>query len=93
MKAKLIEVLQPELIASSQKIEQIFQVIEKESIKMTKVETVVRQEEAIAEEQAKEAERIKFECKKALDEVTPLYNQALSALDTITSQVNYFMLK
>jgi dynein heavy chain len=88
MKKNLIEVLKPDLIEKSEKIEQIFQVIEKESIQMTKVETNVRQEELIAEQQAKEAERIKLECKKALDEVAPLYNQALSALDTITSQVS-----
>jgi dynein heavy chain len=87
MKRKLIDELQPELIASGEKIEQMVIVMEKESVKMAKVEAVVKQEELIAEEQAKEAERIKFDCKKALEEVTPLYNQALSALDTITPQV------
>ena len=88
MKNNLINVLQPELIVSSEKIEETFLVIERESVKAAKVEADVKQEEMIAEEKAKEAEKIKFECKKKLDEVTPLYNQALSALDTITSQVN-----
>ena len=52
----------------------------------TQVEKVVRADEAVANEQAAKAQKIRDECDADLAEALPALNAALAALDTLTQQ-------
>ena len=64
-------------------------VIEKESKEVAEQEKVVKSDEAVANEQASEAQAIKDECDADLAEAIPVLEAALAALNTLTSQVNH----
>lgn len=68
-------------------------VIEKESKEVAEQEKVVKSDEAVANEQASEAQAIKDECDADLAEAIPVLEAALAALNTLTSQVNLIHLK
>ena len=59
-------------------------VIEKESIEVAKVERVVKADEAVANEQAQEAQGIKDECDAELSKAIPILESAIAALNTLT---------
>jgi len=52
----------------------------------------VKQDEAVANEQAKAAKAIKDECDADLAEAIPILESALAALDTLTPQVQITIL-
>ncbi len=62
-------------------------IIEKESKDVADQEKVVKADEAVANKQAKDAQAIKDECDADLAEAIPILESALSALNTLTSQV------
>ncbi|ELU17469.1 hypothetical protein CAPTEDRAFT_228350 [Capitella teleta] len=77
--------LQPQLVEASKEVDEIMIVIEKESIEVAKVEKVVKADEAVANEQATEAQGIKDECDSELSHAMPILNAALAALNTLTN--------
>lgn len=62
-------------------------VIEKESREVAEKEKVVKVDEEVANKQAMEAKAIKDECDADLAEALPILEAALTALNTLTSQV------
>lgn len=62
-------------------------IIEKDSKEVAEKEKVVKSDEAVANQQASEAQAIKDECDQDLAEAIPILEAALSALNTLTSQV------
>lgn len=78
--------LQPQLVEASKRVDEIMVVIERDSIEVAKVEKVVRADEAVANEQASKAQKIRDECDAELSEALPALNAALAALDTLTQQ-------
>lgn len=88
MKEQLINVLQPHLTIASEKVAKMVANIEKETAEMTKVETNVKQEEEIAEQQAIIAQEIKNKCDRELGKVMPQYNAAIAALNEIKPLVS-----
>ena len=66
-------------------------VIEKESKDVAEQEKVVKADEAVANEQAKEAQGIKDECDADLAEAIPILESALAALNTLTPQVPHLL--
>ncbi|KAK0178126.1 hypothetical protein PV328_002104, partial [Microctonus aethiopoides] len=77
--------LQPMLIIAAQDVQQILASVEKESIEVADVEKVVKIDEEAAMKVAAAAEEIKAECDDNLSEAMPILNQALSALNTLTT--------
>ena len=63
-------------------------VIKKESKEVAEKETVVKADEEVANKQAMAAKAIKDECDADLAEAIPILEAALSALNTLSSQVN-----
>ena len=86
MQVELVE-LQPQLIVACKDVDDMVIVIEKESIEVEKVATVVAKDEAVANEQASAAKAIADDCDKDLSRALPILNAALAALDTLTAQV------
>lgn len=66
-------------------------VIEKESKDVAAQEKIVKSDEAVANEQASEAQAIKDECDADLAEAIPILESALAALNTLTPQVINYM--
>ena len=64
-------------------------VIEKESKEVAEQAKVVKSDEAVANQQASEAQAIKDECDADLAEAIPVLESALAALNTLTAQVIY----
>ena len=64
-------------------------IIEKESKDVADQAKIVKADEAVANAQAKDAQAIKDECDADLAEAIPILESALSALNTLTSQVLY----
>lgn len=87
MQVELVE-LQPQLIVASKDVDDMVIVIEKESVEVEKVASVVAKDEAVANEQASAAKAIADDCDKDLSRALPILNSALAALDTLTSQVS-----
>jgi dynein heavy chain len=85
MQAEL-EALQPELKVAGKKVAEMMVVIERESKEVAEQEKVVKIDEAVANEQASEAQAIKDECDADLAEAIPILEAALSALNTLTAQ-------
>ncbi|CAJ1351319.1 unnamed protein product [Effrenium voratum] len=61
-------------------------VVNEESAKTEKVKEVVAADEAVASEAAAQSNAIKKECEEALAEAMPALNEALKALDTLSSK-------
>ncbi len=66
-------------------------VIERESKEVAEKEKVVKADEAVANKQAMAAKAIKDECDADLAEAIPILESALSALNTLTSQVRKYL--
>ena len=79
-----LEALQPQLVESSKKVDEIMIIVEKDSIEAAKVEKVVKADEAVANEQAMAAKAIKDECDSDLAKAIPILEAALKALKTLT---------
>uniref|UniRef100_T1JEJ0 Dynein axonemal heavy chain 7 n=1 Tax=Strigamia maritima TaxID=126957 RepID=T1JEJ0_STRMM len=81
---KELTALRPMLVIAGKEVEEMMLVIEQESIQVSKVETIVKADEALANAQAMAAKKIKEECDTDLAEAMPILNLALSALNTLT---------
>ncbi|XP_062475626.1 dynein axonemal heavy chain 7 isoform X1 [Pezoporus occidentalis] len=81
-----LEALQPQLQVASKQVDEMMAVIEKESLEVAKTEKVVKADEEVANEQAMAAKAIKDECDADLAQAMPFLENALAALDTLTSQ-------
>ena len=68
---KELEDLQPQLVKSSEETDKMMVVIEKESKEVAKTSEVVAKDEAVANEQANEAQALKDECEADLAEAIP----------------------
>eukprot|EP00794_Sanderia_malayensis_P007414 gene7414-8234_t len=78
-----LEELQPKLVVASEENIKMMKVIEKESTVAEAQREVVCEDEAVANEQAKEAQSLKDECEAELAEAIPALDAALSALNTL----------
>ncbi|CAK9112546.1 Dynein axonemal heavy chain 1 (Axonemal beta dynein heavy chain 1) (Ciliary dynein heavy chain 1) (Heat shock regulated protein 1) (HSRF-1) (hDHC7) [Durusdinium trenchii] len=85
MKQELIA-LQPKLVEKNKEVGEMMIVVNEESAKTEKVKEVVAADEAVASKAAAEADGIKKECEEALAEAMPALNEALKALDTLSSK-------
>jgi len=83
MQTELTE-LQPLLVVASKEVDTIMINVEKESVEVSKIEKVVKADEAVANQQAAGAKLIKDECDADLAEAVPILESALSALNTLT---------
>ncbi|KAJ8410629.1 hypothetical protein AAFF_G00195330 [Aldrovandia affinis] len=81
-----LEALQPQLKVASKEVDEMMVVIERESVEVAKTEKVVKEDEAVANEQAMAAKAIKDECDADLAIALPILESALAALDTLTTQ-------
>ncbi|XP_029937135.1 dynein heavy chain 7, axonemal [Myripristis murdjan] len=81
-----LEALQPQLVAASKEVDEMMVVIEHESVEVAETEKVVKEDEAVANEQATAAKVIKDECDADLAIAMPILESALAALDTLTTQ-------
>ncbi|XP_028992896.1 dynein axonemal heavy chain 7 [Betta splendens] len=81
-----LEALQPQLLVASKEVDEMMVVIEHESVEVAKTEKVVKDDEAVANEQARAAKAIKDECDADLAEAMPILESALAALNTLTTQ-------
>lgn len=82
-----LEALQPQLLVASKEVDEMMVVIEHESVEVAETEKVVKVDEAVANEQAMAAKAIKDECDADLAVAMPILESALSALNTLTTQV------
>lgn len=82
-----LEALQPQLLVASKEVDEMMVVIEHESVEVAETEKVVKVDEAVANEQAMGAKAIKDECDADLAIAMPILESALTALDTLTTQV------
>ena len=82
-----LEALKPQLLVASKEVDEMMVVIEHESVEVAETEKVVKVDEAEANEQAMAAKAIKDECDADLAEAMPILESALSALNTLTTQV------
>ncbi|XP_067372006.1 dynein axonemal heavy chain 7 isoform X2 [Channa argus] len=81
-----LEALQPQLLVASKEVDEMMVVIQHESVEVAETEKVVKQDEAVANEQAMASKAIKDECDADLAEAMPILESALSALNTLTTQ-------
>ncbi|TPP57810.1 Dynein heavy chain [Fasciola gigantica] len=82
--SKELQSLQPKLVQASKEVDAVMVVVEQQSAEAAKQEKVVRVDEAVAGEQARNAEAIKEECDADLAEAIPILEMALKALETLT---------
>ncbi|KAI8819310.1 dynein heavy chain and region D6 of dynein motor-domain-containing protein [Fimicolochytrium jonesii] len=75
--------LQPQLVKTQAETDVIMLQIEKESVEVTQVKTVVKADEEVATKKANEATAIKEDCEAQLAEAVPALESALAALDTL----------
>lgn len=75
--------LKPKLIETQKQTDEIMVVIQRDSVEVEKKRSVVKQDEAIANEKARIAKGIKDECEADLSEALPILEAALAALDTL----------
>ncbi|XP_022244308.1 dynein heavy chain 7, axonemal-like [Limulus polyphemus] len=78
-----LEELQPQLVVAACETEKMITVIETESIEVEKTKSIVKEDEAIANQQAIEAQSLKEECEADLAEAIPALESALAALNTL----------
>ncbi|XP_054642367.1 dynein axonemal heavy chain 7 [Dunckerocampus dactyliophorus] len=79
-----LEALQPQLIETCKKVDEMVVTVERESAEAAETEKIVRMDEAVTNEQAMAAQAIKDECDADLAETMPILEAALAALDTLT---------
>ncbi|XP_061547478.1 dynein axonemal heavy chain 7 isoform X6 [Phycodurus eques] len=79
-----LEALQPQLIETCKKVDEMVIKVERESAEAAETEKVVKMDEAVTNEQAMAAKAIKDECDADLAVTMPILESALSALDTLT---------
>lgn len=79
-----LEALQPQLVHAAKIVEETMKKVQAESADAAAVEHTVMEDEAVANEQAKDAQAIKDECDADLAEAMPILNAALTALNTLT---------
>ncbi|TPX60044.1 hypothetical protein PhCBS80983_g02063 [Powellomyces hirtus] len=75
--------LQPQLVVTQKETDVIMVQIEKESVEVAAVKTVVKADEEVATKKANEATAIKEDCEAQLAEAIPALESALAALDTL----------
>ncbi|TPX68902.1 hypothetical protein SpCBS45565_g02819 [Spizellomyces sp. 'palustris'] len=75
--------LQPQLIKTKEETDIIMRQIEKESVEVAQVKTVVKADEEVATKKANEATAIKEDCEAQLAEAIPALEAAIAALDTL----------
>eukprot|EP00117_Sycon_ciliatum_P025270 scpid3533/ scgid21010/ Dynein heavy chain 7, axonemal; Axonemal beta dynein heavy chain 7; Ciliary dynein heavy chain 7; Dynein heavy chain-like protein 2; hDHC2 len=85
MQAEL-SALQPQLKEAGKEVDEMMIVIESESKDVAEQEKIVKADELVANDQAKEARGIKEECDSDLAEAVPILESALAALNTLTQQ-------
>ncbi|XP_046853911.1 dynein axonemal heavy chain 7-like isoform X3 [Xenia sp. Carnegie-2017] len=78
-----LEELQPQLVQTAAENEKMLTVIEKESAEVEAASKIVREDEAVANAQAAEAQALKDECEGELAEALPALEAALAALNTL----------
>lgn len=79
--------LQPTLVVAGEKVEEKMAVVQAESADVAKIEKIVKEEEAVANEQAAAAQAMKDECDADLSKAIPILKSAIDALNTLTPQV------
>lgn len=89
--SKELQSLQPKLVQASKEVDAVMVVVEQQSAEAAKQEKVVRVDEAVAGEQARNAEAIKEECDADLAEAIPILEMALKALETLTPAVGFYV--
>ena len=80
---KELEELQPQLVKTADENEKMMVIIERESGEVEVTSEKVRAEEAIANQQAAEAQMLKDECEAELAEAIPALEAAIAALNTL----------
>uniref|UniRef100_A0A3Q2P345 Dynein heavy chain coiled coil stalk domain-containing protein n=1 Tax=Fundulus heteroclitus TaxID=8078 RepID=A0A3Q2P345_FUNHE len=86
MQAEL-EALKPQLRVAGKEVDEMMVVMERESKEVAEKEKVVKEDEAVSNQQAMAAKAIKDDCDADLAVATPILNSALDALNTLTPQV------
>ncbi|GIY27745.1 dynein heavy chain 7, axonemal [Caerostris darwini] len=76
--------LQPTLVIAGKKVEEQMAIVQAESADVAEVEKVVKQDEAVANEQAANAQAIKDECDSDLAHAVPILEAAIQALNILT---------
>ena len=89
---KELEDLQPELVKSQEENNKMLIVIDKETIEVEATSKRVKEDEAVANEQAAEAQALKDECEADLAEALPALEAALAALDTLKVSWDLYIL-
>ena len=80
---KELEELQPQLVVSAEENSKMLVVIEKESGEVEATSKQVKADEAVANEQAAQAQALKDECEEDLAEAIPALEAAIAALNTL----------
>ncbi|KAJ3181753.1 Dynein heavy chain 7, axonemal [Geranomyces variabilis] len=75
--------LQPQLVVTQRETDTIMVQIEKESVEVAAVKTVVKADEEVATKKANEVTAVKEDCEAQLAEAIPALESALQALDTL----------
>jgi len=78
-----LNALQPQLIKTQQETANMLIIVEQESLKVEVQRSAVKSDEAIANNKAKEAKKIKEECESDLAVALPALEAAMEALDTL----------
>ena len=81
-----LEALEPKLKEAAETVAEQVAMVEADSQKAAVQRELVKEDEAIASEQAAVASGIKEECDAKLAEAMPILNAALAALNTLTPQ-------
>ncbi|GBG26414.1 Dynein heavy chain 7, axonemal [Hondaea fermentalgiana] len=81
---KELQDLQPVLVRTTRQTEEMMAAVEKEQTEADKIATVVKSEEAIANEKAQSAKGIKEECEADLAKAMPVLESAIAALNTLS---------
>ena len=87
---KELEELQPQLVVAAEENSKMLVVIEKESGEVEETSKQVKADEAIANEQAAQAQALKDECEADLAEAIPALEAAIAALNTLKVTFSFF---
>lgn len=82
-----LEALQPDLLVASKQVDEMMELIKLESKEVAETEKVVKEDEAVSNQQAMAAKVIKDECNAELAKVQPQLDKARESLNTLTPQV------
>ncbi len=78
--------LQTKTVSTSNELEELIKQIEKEAAEVDSAREIVEKDKEISDKATREAQIIKEECEKVLDNAIPKLNEAIEALDTLTAQ-------